>query len=141
MNKAYIAGLLVVAIALGFTLWAFAGSIAPYVDIRTARQMGTDAQVRGKILHDTVRYDAAAGILRFRIEDKNRDQIDVVYHGAKPESFDTAPDTAVEGIVKASPAGGADYLASDKMAIKCPSKYDDKGKSPYAAPKQTGGSV
>ena len=124
MKKAYLIALLIVVVAAGFTMWAFSSAMTPYVDIRTARQMGSNVQVRGKILHDTVLYDMRQSVLRFQLEDKNKDRIEVVYHGAKPDAFDTAPETAAEGYVHRD-AAGQDVFESDKMAIKCPSKYDD----------------
>ena len=131
MKKAYLIAILIIAVAAGFTMWAFSSAMTPYVDIRTARQMGSDVQVRGKILHDTVVYDmrATPPVLRFQLEDKNKERIEVVYHGAKPDAFDTAPETAAEGYVHQD-ASGQEVFESDKMAIKCPSKYDDH-KSPY----------
>ncbi|HZT42519.1 MAG TPA: cytochrome c maturation protein CcmE [Chthonomonadaceae bacterium] len=124
MKKAYLIALLIIIVAAGFTLWAFSSAMTPYVDIRTARQMGSNVQVRGKILHNTVAYDMRQNVLRFQLEDKNKDRIEVVYHGAKPDAFDTAPETAAEGYVQRD-ASGQTVFESDKMAIKCPSKYDD----------------
>ncbi len=129
MKKAYIVAILIIVVAAGFTMWAFSSAMTPYVDIRTARQMGTNVQVRGKILHETALYDMHQNVLRFLLEDKNKERIEVVYHGAKPDAFDTAPETAAEGYVHRD-ASGQDVFESDKMAIKCPSKYDDN-KSPY----------
>jgi hypothetical protein len=38
VKKAYIIAFLVIGVAAGFTLWAFSGSMTPYVDIATARR-------------------------------------------------------------------------------------------------------
>lgn len=127
MNKAYIFAFFVISLALGFTLYAFSSSMTPYVDIRTARQSNAQVQVKGKILHDTVHYDSALGALRFRIEDPNKEQIEIVYLGAKPDSFDTAPETAATGNVKKD-ADGHEIFISKSIVVKCPSKYDDKDK-------------
>ena len=129
MKKAYLIALLVIIVAAGFTMWAFSSAMTPYVDIKTARQSGGNVQVRGKILHETVHYDTRANVLRFQLEDKNKDRIEVVYHGGKPDAFDTAPETAVTGSL-ARDAAGQEVFESNNMTIKCPSKYDD-GKTPY----------
>jgi cytochrome c-type biogenesis protein CcmE len=124
MNRAYLVGIPVILVAIGFTVWAFSASATPYVDIRTAKQSGSPVQVRGKILHETAHYDTSMGALCFMIRDKNGEQIEVVYHGARPDAFDTAPETAAHGVVRNG------VFESDSMVVKCPSKYDDRS-SPY----------
>ncbi len=128
MNKAYIFAFLVISLALGFTLYAFSASMTPYVDIHTARQSTSPVQVKGNILHDTVTYDKAIGALRFQIEDKNKERIEVVYLGAKPDAFDTAPETAATGMIQKDKTDGHDIFVSRSMVVKCPSKYDDQNK-------------
>ena len=132
MKKAYIIAFLVVGIAMGFTLWAFSSAMTPYVDIKTARESRAPVQVKGKILHQDVKWDERANVLRFRIEDKNHDRIEVVYRGPKPEAFDTAPETAANGVVRKD-ADGHEIFASSSMVVKCPSKYDDTKKAPKQA--------
>jgi cytochrome c-type biogenesis protein CcmE len=123
VKKAYIIAFLVIGVAAGFTLWAFSGSMTPYVDIATARRSATPVQVRGKILHETAYYDKNANALRFQIEDVNKERIEVVYRGGKPDAFDTAPETAATGLVRKD-ATGSEIFESDKLVVKCPSKYD-----------------
>jgi cytochrome c-type biogenesis protein CcmE len=125
---------LVIGIAVGFTMWAFSSSMTPYVDIKTALRSDTPVQVRGRILHDGPDrpkpfYDDHIKALRFWIEDQNKSQIEVVYHGAKPDSFDTAPETAAHGVARKNPDGTLTFV-SDSLVVKCPSKYDDT-KGPY----------
>ena len=141
MNKTYIAGFTIIVLAIGFTMWAFSGSMTPYVDIKQARQLNGDVQVRGKIVRDAEHqpfYDTKANVLRFWLEDINKEKIEVVYHGAKPEAFDTAPETAAKGSI----VNGV--FSSNQLVVKCPSKYDSE-KSPYTQPKgafnKTNGSV
>ena len=139
MKKAYIVGFLVIGLALGFTLWAFSSSMTPYVDIKTARLMGSAVQVRGKILHDdTVRYDESIHALRFWIEDINKERIEVIYRGGKPEAFDKAPETAAHGMIRKE-ANGNVVFESDKLVVKCPSKYDEGKKAPYQKAEATEG--
>ena len=129
MNKTYLAGLAIIAVALGFTMWGFSGSMTPYVNIGQARKLDQQVQVRGKIMRDgthTPFYDTQKNALRFWIEDVNKETIEVVYQGPKPEAFDTAPETAAHGSIR----NGVFY--SDRLVVKCPSKYDSD-KSPYKA--------
>ena len=127
MKKAYIIAFMVIGAAMGFTLWAFSSALTPYVDIRTARASGTSVQVKGKILHAKQYWDPRNNVLRFPIVDKNNDTIEVVYKGAKPDAFDTAPETAATGVVQKD-ADGHEIFVSSNMVVKCPSKYDDRSK-------------
>ncbi len=117
MKRAYLIAFAVIAVAMGFTLWAFSSSMTPYVDIATARRSVTPVQVYGKILHNTAYYDMAQGALHFKIQDVKGEQIEIVYQGGKPDSFDTAPETAARGMVHNG------VFVSDSLVVKCPSKY------------------
>lgn len=135
MNKAYIVAFLVISIAIGFTLWAFNGSMTPYVNIKVARVSDITVQVRGKIMRDVEHapvYDKAKNRLGFWIVDDGKVPLQVVYHGATPDSFDTAPETAAHGMMR----GGV--FESDQLIVKCPTKYDDN-KSPYKSAKAAEG--
>ena len=132
MNKTYLAGIAVVGLAIGFTMWAFSGSMTPYVNIKQARTLDQTVQVRGKIIRDNEHkpfYDTKANALRFWIEDNDKEKIEVVYQGAKPEAFDSAPETAAHGSIR----NGVFY--SDHLIVKCPTKYDSE-KSPYKTVKK-----
>ena len=143
MKKAYLIGLVIISIAAGFTLWAFSSSMTPYVNLKTARATGTAVQLRGIILRDAehpIYYDARQNALRFWVSDvldskdqaalnDREHQIEVVYHGAKPDAFDAAVGTAAHGMIRKD-ADGQEIFVSDSMVIQCPSKYSD-GKSPY----------
>ncbi len=129
MNKAYIIGLLVISVAMGFTLWSFKDTMTPYTDIAGARKFDSAVQVRGTILHDTARFDDRLHALCFEIQDDKGAKIEVVFHGAKPEAFDTAKETAAHGMI-GKDATGQEVFNSDSLVVKCPSKYDDKS-SPY----------
>ncbi len=138
MKRAYLVAFFVISVAMGFTMWAFSGAATPYVNIATARKLGTPAQVRGKILRDAADlklgesapyYDSQRGALCFWIEDDNKERIEVIYRNAKPDAFDKAPETAALGIVRGN------SLNADQLIVKCPSKYEG-GKVDY---KKAGG--
>ncbi len=149
MNKAYLIGFLVISVALGFALWALSSSMNPYVNLETARKMQSSVQLRGLILRDDshpIYYDTQKNALRFWITDvldkkeqsSPEHEIEVVYHGAKPDAFDSATGTAAHGRV--SKEGEREVFVSDSMVIQCPSKYSE-GKSPYKPDKKPAGGV
>ncbi len=126
MNKAYIVAFVVISIALGFTMWSFSSSLTPYVDVKTARKMNTPVQIRGVILRDSAHpivRDSKRNALRFWIKDPNKEEIEIVYYGAKPDAFDTAPGTAAHGYVRKE--DGREVFVSDSLVVQCPSKYND----------------
>src|SRR5947209_4552027 len=126
MNKAYIVAIVVISLALGFTMWSFSSSLTPSVDVKTARKMTTPVQIRGIILRDSghpVVRDPKSNTLRFWIKDPKKEEIEVVYYGAKPDAFDTAPGTAAHGYVRKE--NGRDIFVSDSLVVQCPSKYSD----------------
>ena len=127
MKKAYLVGLLIISLALGFTLWAFSNSLSPFVDIKTARSATGPVQVRGLIVKDgdhAAYYDSKSRAFRFWIVDKNKELCEVVYHGAKPDAFDAAPGLSASGVM-ARDAEGNEFFNSDSLSVQCPSKYND----------------
>jgi cytochrome c-type biogenesis protein CcmE len=132
VKSAHIFAFFIISLALGFAVFAFMGAVPQYLTIKDARNSTTPVQVKGKILHDTVNYDNGMGALRFQIEDDNKERIQVVYRGAKPDAFDTAPETAATGLVRKS-SDGTEYLDTKSIIVKCPSKYDDRDKKPSGA--------
>lgn len=144
MKKSYIIGLLVISVALGFSLWAFSSSLSPYVDLKTARKTAGPVQVRGLVLKDADHlpyYDAQSHAFRFWMEDSGKEHIEVVYHGAKPDSFDEAPGVSASGVIARDPATGREYFNSDSLSVKCPSKYDDRKPDYSKKPNSTGGPI
>jgi len=127
VNKAYIIAFIVISLALAFTMWSFSSNLTPYVDIKAARKTNTAVQIRGLILRDSAHpivRDSARSALRFWIKDQNKEEIEIVYYGAKPDAFDTAPGLAAHGFIRKE--GGRDVFVSDSLAVQCPSKYNDQ---------------
>lgn len=142
MKKAYVIGLLVISVAIGFTLWAFTNSMSPFVDIKTARNAPGSVQVRGLIVKDAEHaayYDAKTSAFRFWIVDKNKDVCEVVYHGAKPDAFDAAKGLSASGTMTRG-ADGTEFFNSDSLSVQCPSKYDDY-KTDYSKKPSTGSQI
>ena len=127
MNRAYIIAFVVIGVALGFTLWSFSSGLTPYVTVAAARKTAAPVQIRGLILRDyehPIVPDTRRKALRFWIKDANKEEIEVVYYGAKPDAFDSAPGTAAHGYVRKE--NGRDIFLSDSLIVQCPSKYNDE---------------
>jgi len=142
VKKTYLIGLLVVSLALGFTLWAFSSAMSPFVDVKTARKATGTVQLRGFIVKDGEHppyYDSKTRAFRFYLVDKNKDLCEVVYHGSKPDAFDAAKGLSASGSMARDGATGAEYFNSDSLSIQCPSKYDSF-KVDYAK-KPSGGQI
>ena len=126
MKQAYLIGILIISLALGFTMWAFSSAMSPFVDLKTARKSTGPVQLRGLIVKDAEHaayYDAKTSAFRFWIIDKNNELCEVVYHGAKPDAFDAAKGLTASGMLKRD-GGGTEFFNSDSLSVQCPSKYD-----------------
>ncbi|MEW6244783.1 MAG: cytochrome c maturation protein CcmE [Bacillota bacterium] len=118
MKKKHIIGLLVM---VGFTVFAagaYRASLTPYISFQEARAKSRTVQVFGKIDENTVRYDNRAGTIEFDLVDETGDTLRVLYKGVRPNNFEGATDVAVIGRYR----DGVFY--SEKLLIKCPSKYE-----------------
>lgn len=127
-NKTYLIAFAVIAIAAGFTAWAFMSGMSRYVDIKTARTEKNSVQLRGFIVRDETRtpvYDQKLHALRFWMRDQNKEEMEVVYYGAKPDAFDSAPGTAAHGSIRRD-KDGVERFHADSIVIQCPSKYNDE---------------
>ncbi len=127
MSRVYVIAFIVIGVALGFTMWSFSSALTPYVDVQTARKLKTSVQVRGLIMRDAAHpivRDPQRNALRFWIKDPKKEEIEIVYYGAKPDAFDSAPGTAAHGYVRKE--NGRDIFVSDSLVVQCPSKYNDQ---------------
>ena len=126
MKPAYMLAFILIIVSLGVTLYTFSFAIAQHVTISQVEKMpGQSVQVPGKILKDTVNYDAAHTELRFDIEEmktKQPKRMTVVYKEPKPENFDSATSVEAVGMYK----NGVFYARN--LLVKCPSKYNDEAK-------------
>jgi cytochrome c-type biogenesis protein CcmE len=114
----------VAAGALSVGTYAFLSNASPYVTAKVARERpGVTCNVAGELVHETVRTDIAAGEIRFELKDESGETLPVVYKGAKPGNFDSAPKVSVMGVYRDG------VFHADRILVKCPSKYESKGKS------------
>jgi cytochrome c-type biogenesis protein CcmE len=83
---------------------------------------GKRVTLSGKVI-GTVRGDAQAGGLRFRLRDvKGTASVPVVYRGSVPDMFRTGRDISVAGHLRSGTFVGV----KNTLVTKCPSKYSSK---------------
>ena len=124
MKKRYLIGGIVLALIAGYLFYlSFGSSVSYYVTVSEFFSRGTElydtnVRVAGKIADSPVDWNADDLQLRFNITEGG-DTLSVVYHGAKPSSFQTGFDILVEG--KYSSDG---VFRASQLIMKCPSKYE-----------------
>jgi cytochrome c-type biogenesis protein CcmE len=96
-------------------------------DLTTGQYDGKNVKVGGRVLDGTIKRDAAG--VRFTIEDLTGDsaQVNVLYSGQMPNTFDAGVDVVVIGKYASNGA----LITADQLQTKCPSKY--KGSASPAA--------
>ena len=116
-------GLLVLAFA-GYAGWSFVDSVTPYVGVAAAQKTAGNVQVKGVLDKTAEAPHMENGYFIFTIQDEDTGESMMVrYHGTKPDQFDEAHHIVAVGKFH----DGA--FQSDKLLIKCPSKYEQqKGK-------------
>lgn len=122
-----------VVVALTGVVWAFLANASPYVTIAEARTNGgSRLHIAGNILKNTVDDDRLKGKLQFDLQDANGDKIHVIHIGEPPSNMGDATQVVAIGSIK-----GNDFV-SEKMLVKCPTKYEPKS-NPLAGVARNGG--
>lgn len=113
----------VVAAIIGISV-AFIANASPYVSVSEARKTGaTNVHLKGELVKTSIRNDLQAKALRFDLKDVSGETMSVVYTGTPPQDLALATEVVAIGSVK----GGEFH--SDKLLIKCPSKYEGEDKA------------
>lgn len=106
---------------VGYAGWSFADSVTPYVGIKEAKAAtSSNVQVKGLLAQA---HGAAHGGRRLRLhlqDEETGEQLLVHYHGTKPDQFDEAHHIVAIGRMQDG------VFSSDKLLIKCPSKYEQQ---------------
>ena len=120
MNRKILLGLLL----LGFVAsagWSFADSVTPYVGIAEARKSTSNVQVKGLLAANAPAPHMEGDNFVFTLQDEDTGETMVVrYHGTKPDQFDQAHHIVAIGKYQDT------AFESDKLLIKCPSKYEQQ---------------
>jgi cytochrome c-type biogenesis protein CcmE len=115
LSLALVAGL------VWFGVTAFNKSLAPYGSFADARSDRGYVQVNGTLARPDVVTNATAGTLTFHLKDSKGEVMEVVYHGVKPANFEQATSIVALGTYENG------RFDSDKLLVKCPSKYQAEG--------------
>ena len=123
MNRKLLLGVLVLAF-IGYAGWSFMDSVTPYVGIAAAQKATGNVQVKGLLDQKAEAPHMEGDYFVFTLQDEDTgESMPVRYHGTKPDQFDEAHHIVAVGTFR----DGA--FQSDKLLIKCPSKYEQqKGK-------------
>ena len=123
MNRKILLGVLVLAF-IGYAGWSFMDSVTPYVGIAAAQKATGNVQVKGLLDQKAEAPHMEGDYFVFTLQDEDTgESMPVRYHGTKPDQFDEAHHIVAVGTFR----NGA--FQSDKLLIKCPSKYEQqKGK-------------
>ena len=126
MNRGCILAVLL-ALFVGYAGWTFSETVTPYVGIAEARQSGSSVQVRGVLdPYSPAPHMEGRDFVFVLRDEETGDTMPVRYHGTRPDQFDRA-----HHIVAVGKYDG-DSFQSEKLLIKCPSKYEQE-RQPEAA--------
>ena len=120
MNRKILLGVLLLAF-VAYAGWSFADSVTPYVGIAEAQKSAGNVQVKGLLAKNAPAPHMEGDNFIFTLQDEETGEtMPVRYHGTKPDQFDEAYHIVAVGRYKE----GA--FESDKLLIKCPSKYESQ---------------
>lgn len=117
--------ILLIVLLLAFVAyagWSFADSVTPYVGIREAKAAtSSSVQVKGILAKDAPAPQMEGKDFVFTLQDEETgEKLPVHYHGTKPDQFDEAYHIVAIGKMQGV------FFSSDKLLIKCPSKYEQQ---------------
>lgn len=119
MKKSSIAGMIIIAIAIGVIISTYADS-STYGSFTDARETQSELHVVGQ-LNKTKELlynpEQDANYFSFYLKDNEGKECKVVFTGSKPQDFERS-----EQIVLTGKMVGNEFHAS-KILMKCPSKY------------------
>ena len=107
---------------IGYAGWSFADSVTPYVGIKGAKAAtSSSVQVKGLLAKDAPAPHMEGNDFVFTLQDEETgEELLVHYHGTKPDQFDEAHHIVAIGKMQ------GEAFSSDKLLIKCPSKYEQQ---------------
>ena len=119
MKKSSIAGLIIIAIAIGVIISTYADS-STYGSFSDARETESELHVVGQLNKEKELFykpTQDANYFSFYLKDNDGKECKVVFSGSKPQDFERS-----EQIVLTGKMIGNEFHAS-KILMKCPSKY------------------
>lgn len=119
MKKSSIAGIVIIALAIGIIISTYADS-STYGSFNDAIETESELHVVGQLNKEKELYynpQQDANYFAFFMKDNQGKECKVVFNGAKPQDFERS-----EQIVLTGKMIGNEFHAS-KILMKCPSKY------------------
>ncbi len=122
MKLSTVVPILVSFLAIGVSMAVFTNNATPYLTIAEARKLTGDRLNLGvEVDKNTIRRDLTSNAIEFDAKDKNGETIRVRHIG---ENVDLSKAERVTCIGKLK----GDIFISEKMLVKCPSKYEEEKK-------------
>lgn len=119
MKLRYGIGIALVVIFAGIGVYSLNGSKIEYTDLTAAKTNGRKVQVKGAWVKEKgAEYNSSTNLFTFTMTDENKQEVKVVFSGARPNNFDIAESIVVKGRYE-----GGEFHATD-ILTKCPSKYE-----------------
>jgi cytochrome c-type biogenesis protein CcmE len=119
MKKSSIAGIVIIALAIGIIISTYADS-STYGSFTDAKKSESELHVVGQLNKEKELYyepQQDANYFAFYMKDNQGKESKVVFNGSKPQDFERS-----EQIVLTGKMVGNEFHAS-KILMKCPSKY------------------
>ncbi|NJN67359.1 MAG: cytochrome c maturation protein CcmE [Chloroflexaceae bacterium] len=121
LKPLHLAGIAIILLAIVYGAFGFKDAFLSYsTSVSETRASGRNVQLAG-FLGSKGEYDDE-GRWTFLLEDRNGEQVKVVYHKVRPSNFDHA--TSIVAIGRYDPA--RDVFVANDLLVKCPSKYQEQ---------------
>ncbi len=123
--KFLVGGVAIVALAVYLVVTSLGSSGAYYLTIgevkaRESSLQNHNVRVAGKVIGESIRWDAATMNLSFTMRDETG-TLKVRYHGPRPDNLKDDADAVVEGRL-----GGDGVFLANNLLLKCPSRYESE---------------
>lgn len=130
MKKTHLIGLIFIVVAIGAIISLVYNSDT-YASFAEARlHPGREFHIIGKLNHNKAvheRVEENTLILSFHMIDKEGEEAEVLYFGAKPQDFEQSDEVVLIGNYDSG------QFVANSLLLKCPSKYkpDEIGQTEY----------
>lgn len=117
----------VIGLAVIYLIFTVTQSTAAYyftVDelfARGAAVHGYPMRVSGKVMGDSIDFNARDLLLRFELAGESGQRLPVVFHGPKPDQLRQDAEAILEGKYDGN------QFTAQTLLLKCPSRYEEKG--------------
>jgi len=121
MKPGPIIAVVLALLGMSAVVFAFVTNASPYVTVAQAKTMkGNNLHVAGELMLETVQSNPAARLVTFNLKDDAGDIIAVRYQGVTPANLRAATRVVAVGGYRNG------EFQSEKLLLKCPSKYESE---------------